>query len=199
MGVVKLSTAGILDYSKTSNFLSGNAPVSFGAFDLLETVNITSTGVSTITLTGLGSYSDYKSLQIRAVAQKEETGTADSFRFYCNNDTGSNYAWHRLEGDGSAVASDGGGSLSFPFTSEIPGSTIAQWGAYVIDIADFGSSNKKTTFRTFNGWASATQPRIQFRSMLWNNTAALTELDIEIGAGTSTYKVGTRLSLFGVK
>lgn len=198
MGVVKLSTAGILDYSKTSNFLSGNAPVSFGAFDLLETVNITTTGVTTITLTGLGSYSDYKSLQIRAVAQKEETGTNDSFRFYCNNDTGSNYAWHRLEANGSSVASEGYAN-SIPFASEIPGSSIGQWGAYVIDIADFSSSNKKTTFRTLNGWASATQPRIQFRSMLWNNTAALTELDIEIGAGTSTYKVGTRMSLFGVK
>lgn len=169
-----------------------------GAYDLLETVNITTTGVTTITLTGLGSYSNYKHLQIRAVAQKQETGTNDSFRFYCNNDTGSNYAWHRLEGNGSSVSSGGGGSI-YPFTSEIPGATIGQWGAYVIDIADFSSSTKNTTFRALNGWASTTQPRIQFRSMLWNNTAALTELDIQIGAGTSTYKVGTRLSLYGRK
>ena len=72
MGVVKLSTAGIRNYSKTSDFLSGNAPLSLGSFDLLETTTL-STSASSVTFSGLGAYSDYKHLQIRSVARDRST------------------------------------------------------------------------------------------------------------------------------
>jgi hypothetical protein len=64
MGVVKLSTAGILDYQKYSNFLAGNSPVSLGSYDLLETEILTGTQAS-VEFTSLDSYTDYQHFQIR--------------------------------------------------------------------------------------------------------------------------------------
>ena len=193
MGVVKLSTAGILDYSKTSNFLSGNAPVSFGAFDLLETTTLT-TSASSVTFSGLGAYSDYKHLQIRSVARVDVSGTTCAMRF--NSDSGSNYARHYLIGSGS-VSSGGQTSQDQSNTLFAAGSSQAAniFGVSVVDILDFASTNKNTTVRSLVTNSDGT---IILFSGLWNDTAAITSIEIKQQT-TGNFVSGSRFSIYGTK
>ena len=171
-----------------------------GAYDLLETQILTSSAAS-VTFTGLGSYTDYKHLQIRSV--QRSTNAIDNIsnvylRF--NSDTGSNYALHWLEGDGSSVS-------SAAFTSQIriqirralprDGATANSFGASVIDILDFADSNKYTTIRALGGVNTASNSNIALGSGLWMNTNAITSL--ELASSSSDFAIGSRFSLYGVR
>jgi hypothetical protein len=204
MGVVKLSTAGILDYSKTSNFLSGNAPLSLGSFNLLETTTL-STNTSSVTFSGLGAYSDYKHLQIRAVTKWGYPGGGSASRginLRLNGDSGSNYSIHNLSGNGSSVDSGAtastSGGLMGATTSGDTGSP--DFGVQIVDLLDFSNPNKYTTARTLSGYKIPSGTSyIQLLSGSWRNTAAVTSLTFhEYGVG-GHFAIGTRISIFGVK
>jgi hypothetical protein len=195
MGVVKLSTAGILDYLKTSNFLSGNAPVSFGAFDLLETTTLTSSA-SSVTFSGLDAYSGYKHLQIRMVVQSNNGAT---MWMRINADSGTNYSTHYLSGQGSSVSSSSFTGSDLIYIT--PGGAVSAavnanaFTANVMDILDFSSANKNTTIRSLFG--NDINPRITFLSGLWNSTSAVTSL--ELSSYATGFSIGSRFSLYGVK
>jgi hypothetical protein len=197
MGVVKLSTAGILDYSKTSNFLSGNAPLSLGSFDLLETTTLT-TEAATISFTGLGAYSDYKHLQIRASGRGT---TRESPRFTLNADSGSNYARHSLLGSGSTVASNSASSQAFININNVFTDADSDpdpiFGGLVIDILDFSSTNKNTTIRALGGSLDLDATYINLTSGVYLSTAAITSIETFLFDGN--YSIGSRFSLYGIK
>ena len=205
MGVVKLSTAGILDYSKTSNFLSGNAPVSFGAFDLLETQTLASSAAS-VTFTGLGSYSDYKHLQIRAVAA--QTANSYEWKMRVNGDaTLGNYRSHYIWSNGSTVTSDSTNVTYFELKQSIPRLSAQGYGADVddsfnatiVDVLDFSDTSKNTTVRTLSGFyeASSLGQGISLNSGGWFDTAAITSISFEPNSGSLV--AGSRFSLYGIK
>jgi hypothetical protein len=198
MGVVKLSTAGILDYSKTSNFLSGNAPLSLGSFDLLETTTLTSSA-SSVTFSGLGAYTDYKHLQIRMVGRSNRSGFSTSnIDLRINGDTGSNYSYHSLFTDGANVYSTADGVSSDKIRTE-PAITAAtatsgDFSARIYDFLDFSSASKNTTVRVLAGSAVK---GIGLSSGAWLNTAAVTSLTLIDAQGS--FIAGSRFSLYGVK
>lgn len=170
-----------------------------GAFDLLETTVLSSTA-SSITFSSLGSYSAYKHLQIRATVRADGT-TLTGMRLRFNGDSGNNYAHHRLQGDGSSVSSNSSGAnadnifLGF----RLPGnSTANSFSALLVDILDFGSTNKNTTARIFAGYRDGVNGQnIYLNSGMWNNTAAVTS--ITITQGVDNFVSGSRFSLYGVK
>jgi hypothetical protein len=165
-----------------------------GAYDLLETQVLTSSA-SSVTFTGLGSYSDYKHLQIRAVGQAEDVVSYRTLYTAFNSDTTlTNYAYHTMRGYSGSVSSFGAGSNS-PYTYLMPGSSLypASW---VMDIYDFASSNKQTTMRYLTGF-NTNQQHVAMGSILWNNTAALTSVGFYLNSGN--IDAGSRFSLYGVK
>ena len=173
-----------------------------GAYDLLETQVLTSSAAS-VTFTGLGSYSDYKHLQIRAVARSNRPAAVSSLvLFRLNSDTGSNYAWHELIGSGSSVSSSAGTSTtSMAYLWRIAGPTADAdaYGAMVGDLLDFSDTNKYSTFRLLQGSIhGASQVEIGLGSGLWMNTAAVTSIDI-IEGFSSTFTIGSRFSLYGIR
>ena len=193
MGVVKLSTAGIRNYSKTSDFLSGNAPLSLGSFDLLETTTL-STSASSVTFSGLGAYSDYKHLQVRMVARDNNAGTESASYFRLNGATTGYGLGHVLYGNGSSVASNQIGASSFMETFQtFPGSaaTTGAFGVAVLDILDFSNTSKYTTTRLLGGAIL----QINLKSGLYMNTAAITSIAF---TSTSSFVSGSRWSLYGV-
>jgi len=170
------------------------------AYDLLETQVLTSSA-SSVTFTGLGSYSDYKHLQIRYTIQyiNGTTGTT-AMNLQFNNDTGSNYAKHQLTGNGSTVTSGATTSSSNIQLSDAgtrPSETN-NFGAGVIDILDFSSSAKNTTIRALYGATTPSESYVYLTSGLWNSTSAVTSIKHFSVSGFS-YSVGTRFSLYGVK
>jgi hypothetical protein len=167
-----------------------------GSFDLLETVTIGTTTAS-VTFSGLGSYTNYKHLQIRA-AVRINAGVVQTAGpvVQLNSDTGSNYARHNLSGDGSSVVSTAqtGTSGFYGLISAGANAGANIFGVAVIDILDFSSSNKNTTLRSLTGVA-ASESRIALRSALWNNTAAVTSITF----ADADILAGSRFSLYGYK
>jgi hypothetical protein len=205
MGVVKLSTAGILDYSKTSNFLSGNSAASYATgFDLLETTTL-ATSASSITFSSLSAYAtDYKHLQIRAVTRDTRAiSGANNVIMHFNNDTsGSNYyQLHFLKGDGTSVSSGAEGATSYilPYTQPSANDTTDAFASAVIDLLDVFNSNKYTTSRSLRGvnLDAAYSTQVGLSSGFWMNTAALTEISLAPVVGS--FAAYSRVSIYGRK
>ena len=167
-----------------------------GSYELISTTILGSAAAS-VTFTS-GAWSSYKHLQIRFTARHTAGVTSTTLFARLNNNTGSNYAWHRLRGNGSAVSSTGGGSQSDMEITQAPGSGSSAniFSAGVIDIVDFASTTKNTTLRTLAGYPG-TESYVTLNSGLFNNTAAITDVSL-ISNGTS-FAIGSRFSLYGIK
>jgi hypothetical protein len=173
---------------------------SAGAYEQISTVYGTgSSGVITFNTTGLGS--TYKHLQLRAVA-RDSSGTTDNtgcvLRF--NADTGSNYARHRLRGDGSSALSAAATSQTSIniFTLAVGnGAPSGVHGAAVIDILDPFSTSKNKTVRALTGFAQSGSNSVELDSGLYLSTSALTEITVTTSSGN--WLTTSRFSLYGIK
>lgn len=195
-----LSRSSLLSFQKYSSLLVGNeAYIPFtAADDILEEIVLTSNS-SVVTFTGLGSYTDYKHLQIRMVARTDRSdGVVDSFTVELNNDTGSNYTTHLLEANGSGIVSQASTGQSATFAGIVTGNTAPanSYGPAIIDILDFSNTSKNTTIRCLSGSPDASS-RIEFHSGLWIDTSAVTEIDLI--PGRPNFLSGSRFSLIGVR
>ena len=171
-----------------------------GAYDLLETQVLTSSA-SSVTFTGLGSYTDYKHLQIRGVLQN--AGTAVNLqheKIIFNSDTGTNYAYHELGGNGSSVVSNATSSTDRLLMRQISCSDAggSQYGAFVLDVLDFSNASKNTTVRYFGGLPATNEKFVILGSGVWVNTNAVTSIEI-VNYSSLDYQAGSRISLYGGK
>jgi hypothetical protein len=172
--------------------ISGHLFAPSGAYDALATVTVPA-GQTAASIVFAGIPSGYKHLQLRTMCFGSNNQENLYIRF--NGDTGSNYARHYLLGDGSsasasATAPDSGGVFSNTSTASSPYVSIC-------DILDFASNNKNKTLRALSGRDTNGAGDITLRSSFWNNTAAITSLNIYAGAGTLSS--GTTIALYGVK
>ena len=170
------------------------------AYDLLETQTLASSA-SSVTFTGLDSYTDYKHLQIRYTLRGvDNSANLDLIKWTFNSTSGgSAYAYHRLRGYNSTVSSSASSSESYIYSGVFPddGQPAGMFGAGVADILDFSSTSKNTTLRSFEGGISPSFTSVYFSSGLYNSTDAITSITM-----TSTYSgwvANSRISLYGVK
>lgn len=163
----------------------------------------TGTGSSgTITFSSIPS--TYTSLQIRAIVK--ETATASAYesdiliRF--NGDTGSNYAYHYLRGNGTSVTAAGfatqtSGAVIDILTSS--NATIANMqGVGIIDIHNYASTTQNKTMRAFAGADLNGSGGIALSSSLWTSTSAITSISL-INANGSNFTTTTTFALYGIK
>lgn len=174
-----------------------------GAYESIATA--TGTG-SSATITFSSIPSTYTSLQIRMLSKN--TRSADSNtgtnRLQINGDTGSNYAYHQLLGDGSAVSAAGGTGLTFAIVGSSPGSgggNTNTMAVTIIDIHNYTSTTQNKTIRSFNGVdqnvADTSKASVRLGSSLWLNTAAITSISLIHGDGNWT--TNSVFSLYGIK
>lgn len=179
-----------------SQVSGGGAP----AFDLLETTTLASDTTS-ITFSSLGSYSDYKHLQIRGTL-KTSDGSVGRPGIRFNGVTASgNYKAHRLRGNGSNVASETDGNTNEIRLDKVTGMEVTanEFTPVVWDILDFSNSSKYTTVRSLHGYhGSNSDYHVQLGSGVFLSTAAITSITIGTSYGTNL-KAGVRLSLYGIK
>jgi hypothetical protein len=178
-------------------FWAASGGADAAAFDLLETVSLTSSA-STVTLTGLGAYAaTYKHLQIRMSVTSTRSAGDDDFRIRFNGDTGSNYKSHRLIGTGSSVISSTLGATDSIFTGAINAATATadSYSAVVLDILDAFSSDKNTTIRSFGGQTNTSF--VYLYSGVYISLDSLSSAVLSCVSGNLSAK--SRLSLYGVK
>jgi hypothetical protein len=167
--------------------------VDTGAYELISTTILPSAQASVVF--DVSSFaSTYKHLQIRGVARS--SSAAINLRMRVNGDTGSNYAWHYLEGNGSTVASSGTGSSAF-IGLGVVATTANQFSPMVIDIVDSYAAKNKT-IRSFHGAQSGANSWVGLHSGLWNSTSPITSVSLIAGV-SDTWTSGSRFSLYGIK
>lgn len=171
-----------------------------GDFESIATVTVGSGGASSISFTSIPG--TYQHLQIRGIMRGEHTATSDdAFVLRLNNDTGSNYAHHRLAGDGSSASAGGGSSAAYidlSFQAPAATATANVFGAYIVDILDYANTSKNTTVREFMGFDRNGAGILRLVSGLWNDTAAVDRVDIVNVASRDAAEYST-FALYGVK
>jgi hypothetical protein len=164
--------------------VAGSAPA--GAYELIST-QVLSGEVSSVTFSSIPQ--TYKHLQLRGVFERSG---GDVFVARLNADSGFNYSWHRLYGEGSFVGSDAGPSES---GMRLTVSGASRQSGIVCDVLDYSSTTKNTTFRSLAGFATFDR-YINLSSGAWYSTAAVTTITLNTSA---TLIAGSRFSLYGIK
>ena len=171
-----------------------------GSFDLLETTLISSNTAS-VTFSNLNNYAAYRHLQIRMVVRTNRAEVNDEIWIRANSDSGSNYSQHQLQGNGAAVSSFAQTGQTAARLANVTAAnmTANAFAPMIVDVLDFSSSSKNTTFRAISGYPGISGWNFSaLHSSAWFNTAAVTSLTILPGIGTNLVS-GCRLSLYGVK
>ena len=123
----------------------------------------------------------------------------DAAKLRLNSDSGSNYAFHMLRGNGSAASAAAGSnqtSIEIPFTA-YSGATASAFGCGVIDILDYANVYKYKTTRTLGGADLNGSGFVDFTSGLWMNTSPVTS--ISIFAASGNIQQYSRFSLYGIR
>ena len=201
--IYKMSNAGgFKSLNRYYDMLAGNTVWNpwepQGAYDALATVTVPSGGAASVTFAGIPT--TYKHLQIRMMARSTVAGSEDSVLMRFNADTGSNYSYHFLFGNGSSANASATSSAAFIYPWAIPGATFASnaFGVQIMDILDYANTSKNKTTRNFAGYDdNSTGGRIAFTSGAWYNTSAVTS--ISITAGSANIAQYSSFALYGVK
>jgi hypothetical protein len=167
-----------------------------GDYELISTT-ILESAASSITFSSLATYaSTYKHLQIRAAVRSVRAAADDQLTLRISGDSAGNYAWHRLLGNGSTVASTGATSTASPQLGAVPAdsATANMFGGLVVDVLDPYSTTKNKTVRSLNGFAGNW---IALHSVLHMSTSAVSS--IELIGQNGNLAIGTRVSLYGLK
>ena len=179
---------------------SGAPPVSPTSYESIATVDVGVLGSSSISFTSIPS--TFKQLQIRAISRTNRADTNDFMTLRFNSDSGTNYAYHSLYGNGaSANGNDTGTSTGTPWSGVTSGATAgaSMFGTAVWDVLDYQNANKYKTTRLLSGTdQNGSNGRIYFMSNLWQNTAAITTVTITPTYGT-LFSQYSSFALYGIK
>ena len=175
---------------------SANYPRVTNSYESIATVTVGSGGSSTITFSSIPS--TYQHLQIRGIGRSDRSGQpSDQIRYRLNGDTGSNYTYHELLGNGSSASAYGQGSgVGIAGTITGPTATASVFGTAVIDILDYADTNKYKTLRFLSGYDNNGSGQILLGSSLWMNTAAVNSITL---AAIASYVQYSSFALYGIK
>jgi hypothetical protein len=165
-----------------------------GTFDSIATTTVGSGGASSITFSSIPA--TYTHLQIRGIF-KPNTSCWLGLRF--NSDSGSNYAYHDLRGNGTSASAEGVASQTIANLSLYNQSPVTStFNAAVIDILDYANTSKYKTQRTLGGLDANGSGNIDFTSSLWMSTSAVTSIVLSCTA-SATFTEYSSFALYGIK
>jgi hypothetical protein len=173
--------------------LAGVFSPALGAYESIASNVVGSGGASTLTFSSIAG--TYKHLQLRIAAGNSASAYLS---LVVNSDTGANYAFHRLSGDGATADSNNSTSRSDMILTGAGGmSTDAnRRGAFIVDILDYANTNKYKTVRSLNGHDNNGSGSMNLSSNVWLNTAAITSLTL---SSASDFRQYSSFALYGIK
>lgn len=195
MSTSRLSTLSLKNgLPKSNNIWDGTT----GFFESIAT--LTGNG-SSDTLTFSNIPSTYAHLQIRFIARDTRATLRDDITIGFNSDTGTNYAYHYIYGDGASVVGGGGANAGTGYVGSIAAASASAniMGAGIIDILDYANTNKFKTVRVLNGEDQNGSGYIYFISSLWRNTNAITSINIKTTNVSRYFTASTTFALYGIR
>ena len=134
----------------------------------------------------------------------QATTISANYNLRLNGDTGSNYSWHNLQGDGSSATARNGTNQDQMYGNSAAGggAPASDFGAMVVDVLDYANTNKYKTIRMLsgvdlNGTVAGYGGIIELMSGSWRNTAAITS--ITILPSNPNFVEYSSFALYGVK
>jgi hypothetical protein len=186
--------------NQIAGLLTGGVPVSLTDYESIATVTVGAGGQATISFTSIPS--TYSHLQLRYSAHSEGVGADYTLvNIRLNNDSGSNYVYHRLIGNGTAASANSATSQTAMLGTWIPDdlSMANSYGSAVVDVIDYTSVNKNTTLRILGGFNMNTADGlIGLFSGLWLNAAAVNRIDLTTLSGQD-FDQYSSFALYGIK
>ena len=188
-----MAVSSLKNKSKLST-LTSPFDIDLGGMIPLATVAVGAGGAANVEFTSIPGY--YEHLQVRFITR---FGSVAVFKITANSDTGSNYSWHEIQGNGSSVTANAGSSSTFMYAAYSNGfsATANIFGTGVMDILDYNNTNKYKTFRMLSGYDANGSGGLQLNSGLWQSSSAITSIKIE--PNTSTFQQYSTFSLYGIK
>jgi hypothetical protein len=141
---------------------------------------------ATVTFTSIsGSYTDLV-LVMDATATTNFTNT----KIVINSDTGTNYSWTNLKGDGSSASSARGSTTANLYL----GLVNTGRGTYRFIFQNYSNS---TTYKTILSAGGLAGNRVEYGVGLWRSTSAIT--NIQVIQPADTFTAGSTFTLYGIK
>ena len=166
-----------------------------GDYQSIATTTVGGGGSATITFSSIPA--TFQHLQLRVMCQIN-VGDAD-FGIRFNSDTGSNYSKHQIYtyGSGTPLATGTASTTSIPGGSSYSNSS-GVFGVAVIDILDYANTSKYKTARVLTGTDANSSGFLSFRSGVWQNTNAISRIDLVQTSGSS-FQQYSSFALYGIK
>ena len=142
----------------------------------------------------------YASVQIRGLFRTSNTSGTNWFTLIqFNSDTGANYSYHGLRGNGSVASAYGSSSETYGLAIDSGDSATSTlgWGVGIVDIHDYASTTKNKTIRSFTGFDENGDGFVELVSGGWFSTSAITSIKLFFSPGT--FSAGSVFSLYGIK
>jgi hypothetical protein len=182
--------------NQIAGLLTGGVVASLTDYESIATTTLTG-NQATVTFSSIPS--GYKHLQIRSLARTYDAATDANASLRFNNDSGSNYWWHLLYGNGSSALSAQPNALvtslpAHPVRVTGASSSASIFGVGVCDILDYADTNKNKTVRTLTGHDQNGSGIVILTSGLWSNTGAITSIEI-----SGNFVQYSSFALYGIK
>lgn len=199
MAVSRITKSSVLQgFPKSRSLLAGNTAYDPAATWLIQRTTLTS---NTATITFSSIPQTYKHLQLRILARSTRVAADANIRMQFNSDTGTNYTFHELGGDGATASASASITQTVADIGRAPGTSITNtniFGVVITDIIDYSSTSKNKTVRSFYGYdTNTTTGLIGLRSNLWINTGAVTSINL-FPASSANFLAGTTIALYGM-
>jgi len=111
-----------------------------------------------------------------------------------NSDTGSNYSWTYLLGNGSSAISGRESSV----TRTGAGASGASRGMSIIQLMNYANTTTYKTILTRRSVVDAAGNSMGAEVGLWRSTAAISSVELTVQSGTN-FDVGSTFTLYGIK
>lgn len=162
----------------------------------IATVTVGSGGAADITFSSIPA--TYTDLCLVYSARTTLSDNSQNLRLQMNGDTGNNYSYRRLYGDGSSAASDSGSSQAYILVglADAATSTSNTFSNGQIYIPNYAGSNYKSTSSDAVSENNATLAYAYLIAGLWSSTSAITSLKFYAANNFAEYSTAT---LYGIK
>lgn len=177
--------------------ITGSGGASLSSYESIATASLS--GISTYTFSSIPS--TFKHLQVRMMVRNSDASAGNNNLYLqFNGDTGSNYSFHQLYGNGTSAAASGLVSqTSTPISYTVNNGEAANlFGVGILDVLDYTSSSKNKTVRCLTGFDLNGSGTVAVKSTAWLSTNAITSLTL-INGGATNFASGSSIALYGIK
>jgi hypothetical protein len=160
-----------------------------------EPIATTTLGSATQTVTFSSISQSYTDLVIVINNVKHSYAGSDTVQdnvLQFNSDTGSNYSFTQMNGDGSSANTTRAANLT-AIQAAYPMASATAGGTLILNVQNYSNS---TTYKTVL-IRTATPTRTSAYVDLWRNTAAITSMVVGVSA-SYTMSAGTVITLYGI-